>query len=55
MKKSEAIKKYFSVPDKPVTNTELLQLAKADMQGYKELGDACLEALGEKPDADDKT
>lgn len=54
MTKIEAMKRFFSVPGKPVTNHELLQLAKADIEGFREIGTACLEALGEKPDAGDK-
>ena len=47
MKKAEAIKVFFSVPGKPVTNIELIDFAKKDREGYEELGLLALKALGE--------
>jgi len=45
-----AIKKFFHSEKKPVTNTELLELARANKKAFEELGDLCLAALGEKLD-----
>jgi len=45
MSKIGAIKEYFSVPGKPVTNHELIELRKADPKGFDEIGEACLLVL----------
>ena len=46
MTRTEAIKEFFSTPEKPVTNSELIELRRADKEGFDELGEACLKALG---------
>ena len=46
--KITAIKKYFSVPDKPVTTNELVELRKDNREGFDELAELCAEALGEE-------
>ena len=42
MSLAEAIKLYFSTPDKCVTNTEIRKLGA---QGLRELGEACQATL----------
>jgi len=42
MKAIEAIKVFFSTPDKPVTSKELMAFAKADKAGYEELKELVL-------------
>lgn len=49
MTRADAIKGFFPVPGNPVTNGELLELAKADKKAYEELGDECLKALQNQP------
>lgn len=46
--RATAIKEYFNTPEKPVTNTELIQFAREDKPGYEEIGDLCIEALEKK-------
>ena len=41
----ESMKRFFGTPEKPVTNAELIALAKADKPGYEELSKATEEAL----------
>ena len=48
MKKIEAIKKFFDVPGKPVTNGELIDLKRADPKGFDEIAEAAAKALGEE-------
>ena len=50
MTRIQAIKAYFSTPDKPVTNSELIELRRADKEGFDKIGEACLIALGETED-----
>ena len=45
LKAIDAIKAFFSTPEKPVSNSELMALAKADKEGYKELGQLAVTAL----------
>ena len=45
--KIEAIKRYFSTPDKPMENTEIIQLVKANKKDFDELGEQAVIALGE--------
>ena len=45
MKAADAIKAFFGTPEKPVSNTELIAFAKADKDGYRELGQLALVAL----------
>ena len=45
MKAVDAIKAFFGTPEKPVSNTELIAFAKADKDGYRELGQLALVAL----------
>jgi len=45
MGKIEAIKRFFSTPEKPVANTELLEFRRADPKGFDEVADACIKAL----------
>ena len=47
IKKADALKQFFGVPDKPVTNTELMDFAKNDRQGYDELARLAAAALEE--------
>ena len=51
MKAVDAIKAFFSTPDKPVTSQELVAFVKSDKAGYSEVKDlvvAHYEALGDK-------
>lgn len=43
MTRIEAIKTFFDVPGKPVSNRECMELSKEERE---ELGDAALKALG---------
>ena len=45
MKAADAIKAFFGTPEKPVSNTELIAFAKADKDGYRELGQLTVVAL----------
>jgi hypothetical protein len=45
--KLEAVKRYFSVPEHPVTNQELLSFIKADRAGFDELAHGAAKELGE--------
>ena len=45
MKAVDAIKAFFGTPEKPVSNSEIMALAKADKEGYKELGQLAVTAL----------
>ena len=45
MKAVDAIKAFFGTPEKPVSNSELIAFAKADKDGYRELGQLALVAL----------
>lgn len=47
MTRAQAIKQFFSTPEKPVTNHELIEFRKADEKGYDEIGDLCIKALEE--------
>lgn len=42
----QALKDFFSVPNKLVTNKELMDFAKLDRTGYTELSELAAEALG---------
>ncbi|GAH85500.1 unnamed protein product [marine sediment metagenome] len=46
--KVQALKKYFSTKEKPVTNTELIQLRRDDREGFDELAEAASRELGEE-------
>ncbi len=46
MTKTEAIKKFMGT-QRPVTNSELLELAKADKVAFNWMGEECLKVLGE--------
>lgn len=37
------IKEFFSVPEKPVTNQELIEFKKDDPEGYAEVRDGLLD------------
>lgn len=44
----EAIKKYFSTPERPVTNQELMELKRGTkVEEWEKLGQDCAKALGE--------
>ena len=45
MKAVDAIKAFFGTPEKPVSNSELMAFAKADKDGYRELGQLAVTAL----------
>ena len=45
--KVEAIKRFFSVPDKPITNSELIDFRRTDPAGFDELAALAATALGE--------
>ena len=45
MKAVDAIKAFFGTPEKPVSNSELIAFAKADKDGYRELGQLAVTAL----------
>ena len=45
MKAVDAIKAFFGTPEKPVSNSELIAFAKADKEGYTELGQLAVAAL----------
>ena len=45
MKAVDAIKAFFGTPEKPVSNSELFAFAKADKEGYRELGQLAVAAL----------
>ena len=40
--KTNAMKAFFTVPEKPIMNSELMALRKGDARGYDELGDLCI-------------
>jgi hypothetical protein len=46
--KAAILKEYFSVPEKPVTMTELKDLMKSDSKGYHELAELAAKELGVK-------
>ena len=46
MKKSVAIKEYFSDSTRPVTGSEMIEFMKADREGFNEVAKLCAEALG---------
>lgn len=46
--KVQAIKDYFSTPEKPVTNQELIALRRDDKKGFDELAELFAKALGEE-------
>ena len=46
--KIAAIRKYFSVPDKPVTTAELVELRRDNIPGFDELAEGAAEELGEE-------
>lgn len=46
MTKVQALRDYFSTPEKPVANTELIELRRADPKGFDELAEAAAKALG---------
>ena len=48
--RATAMKEYFGTPEKPVTNSELIQFAREDKPGYEEIGDLCIGALGQTKD-----
>ena len=41
----EALKQFFGVPEKPITNAELIDFRKVDKQGFDEIADLCIRAL----------
>lgn len=45
MGKVEAIKTYFSTPESPVTNSELVKFRREDPKGFDEIAEACIQAL----------
>ena len=45
--KVEAIKRFFSVPDKPITNSELIDFRRTDPAGFDELATLAAVALSE--------
>lgn len=48
MTRAQAIKKFFNTEGYPeVKNQELITIGKSDPSCLRELGDLCLEALGE--------
>ena len=44
--KAVAIKEFFSVPGKPITNAEMLDMPRNDRAGYDELAQLAAKALG---------
>lgn len=42
MTATEALKAFFSTPDKPVTSKELMAFAKTDKAGYEEIKELVL-------------
>lgn len=40
--KLAALKEFFGIPGRPITNAELLDLRKGDAAGYDELANAAL-------------
>lgn len=42
----QALKQYFSTPEKPLTNSELIELRKADPKGFNELAALVAKELG---------
>ena len=40
MTRIEKVKKFFSTPEKPVTNAELLAFKKGDPEGFEKIADA---------------
>ena len=46
MTKAEVLKVFFSTPNKPVENKELLEFAKADKAGFDELAGLAAQELG---------
>lgn len=48
--KCEAIKRFFSTADKPVTARELLELRRVDVPEFDTLAAECAQALGEELD-----
>jgi hypothetical protein len=45
--KGVLLKTYFSTPEKPVTNRELMEFAKSDINGYTELAKMVADSTGE--------
>lgn len=45
--KGVLLKTYFSTPEKPVTNKELMEFAKSDISGYTELAKMVADVTGE--------
>lgn len=41
-----ALKDFFGVPNKPVTNQELIDLRRAGPEEFDKLAEACAKALG---------
>lgn len=41
----QALKEFFSVPERPVTNAELMELKKADSAGFTALAEEAKKAL----------
>jgi hypothetical protein len=42
----DALKQFFGVPDKPVTNAELMDLRRASADEFDKLAEECAKALG---------
>jgi hypothetical protein len=48
MKKIEALKEFFSVPNNPVTNGELIDFKRGDPEAFDELAELAAKALGKE-------
>ena len=46
IKKAASLKEYFSTPERPVTNKELMDLVRTDKEGYDELAIGAAKELG---------
>jgi len=45
--RSNAIKRYFGT-ERPVETKEIMELARADINAYKEISEGCAKVLGEE-------
>ncbi len=45
MTKADAIKQFFSVPEKPITSVELIAFRRHDKEGYDKIGELCIKEL----------
>ena len=45
--KVQALKRFFDVPEKPITNNELIAFRREDPKGFDELATLAAAALGE--------